>query len=102
MFLVRWGILDGPAHRSPWGLNTAELIEPTHNALTVVTAYIAKQKKNVVVIAVGGAVNTIFLRTRTSTHDVDFFNNLLTPADFALLVGGAKEACKAQGVPIVA
>ncbi|KAK4103756.1 hypothetical protein N658DRAFT_421532 [Parathielavia hyrcaniae] len=64
------------------------------SALKHVAAYIAKKKGNVTVIAVGGAVNTMYLQSRTATHDVDFFNNRLTAADFEQLVTGAKEAAK--------
>lgn len=70
-----------------------------NSALSVVAAYIAKKKQNIVIIAVGGAVNTIYLRSRASTHDVDFFNNNLTPADLALLMGGAQETCKTIKAP---
>ncbi|KAK4142558.1 uncharacterized protein C8A04DRAFT_29835 [Dichotomopilus funicola] len=65
-------------------------------SLKAVAAYITKKKGNVTVIAVGGAVNTIYLQSRTSTHDVDFFNNRLTPAAFKLIVEGAAAAAKAN------
>lgn len=46
------------------------------------------------IIAVGGAVNTIYLQSRVATHDVDFFNNNMTADDFGYLLNGAKEAAK--------
>ncbi|KAI1409319.1 hypothetical protein F5Y13DRAFT_92260 [Hypoxylon sp. FL1857] len=63
-------------------------------ALGNVASYINKKGGSVTVVAVGGAVNTIHLRSRNVTHDVDFYNNNLTSQDFAHLVNGAKEAAK--------
>lgn len=63
-------------------------------ALENVAASIAKKKGNVTVIAVGGAVNTIYLQSRDATHDVDFFNEYLTPADYENLVRSARDAAK--------
>ena len=69
------------------------LTRPTlEKALTNVGDYLAKKRKNVTVIAVGGAVNTIFLRSRTSTHDFDFYNSRLTGAEFGYLMSAAKDA----------
>ncbi|KAK4656278.1 hypothetical protein QC762_0058740 [Podospora pseudocomata] len=64
------------------------------NALNNVAAYINRRNGNVTVIAVGGAVNTIHLRSRNATHDVDFFNNQLTVNDYELLINGAKDAVR--------
>ncbi|KAG1741541.1 uncharacterized protein EDB91DRAFT_333994 [Suillus paluster] len=33
-----------------------------------------KEKKQITIVAVGGAINTMFLRSRASTGDVDFFS----------------------------
>jgi hypothetical protein len=63
-------------------------------ALDNVSVHIAKKKANVTVIAIGGAVNTIYLGTRNATHDVDFFNNRLTITDFEHLIQGAHNAVK--------
>lgn len=63
-------------------------------ALRTIAVYLAKKKRSVTVVAVGGAVNTIYLESRQTTHDVDFFNNRLTPTDVELLVKGAKEAIR--------
>ncbi|KAI3584856.1 hypothetical protein IWW34DRAFT_268271 [Fusarium oxysporum f. sp. albedinis] len=57
-------------------------------ALSNVAAAINKKHGNVTIIAVGGAVNTIYLQSREATHDVDFFNDNLTPEDFEHLVEG--------------
>lgn len=69
------------------------LDRPTlESALTNVGDYLTRKKKTITVIAVGGAVNTIFLKSRTSTHDVDFYNNRLTVAEFGYLMSAAKDA----------
>ncbi|KAH6628847.1 hypothetical protein F5144DRAFT_604968 [Chaetomium tenue] len=44
-------------------------------ALDSVSAYIAARNRHLSVIAVGGAVNTLHLRSRTTTHDVDVFGS---------------------------
>lgn len=41
--------------------------------LEVVAKYLASKKLNVSIVTVGGAVNTVLLKTRASTGDVDFF-----------------------------
>ncbi|RBR09029.1 uncharacterized protein FIESC28_10037 [Fusarium coffeatum] len=63
-------------------------------ALSNVAAAINKKKGHVTIIAVGGAVNTIYLRSRETTHDVDFFNNNLTAEDFERLKAGVRAASK--------
>ncbi|KND94162.1 hypothetical protein TOPH_01139 [Tolypocladium ophioglossoides CBS 100239] len=63
-------------------------------ALQNVAESINKRKGDITVIAVGGAVNTIYLQSRDATHDVDFFNDYLTPADFENLVHSAREVVK--------
>ncbi|KAI1061835.1 hypothetical protein LB506_009813 [Fusarium annulatum] len=63
-------------------------------ALSNVAATIRKQHGNVTIIAVGGAVNTIYLQSRETTHDVDFFNDNLTSEDFEHLVAGIRYASK--------
>ncbi|KAK3294922.1 uncharacterized protein B0H64DRAFT_198055 [Chaetomium fimeti] len=82
-----------PAGTPGSGAPIPNLTRPTlETALTNVGDYLAKKKKTVTVIAVGGAVNTIHLRSRQSTHDVDFYNSRLTVADYGHLIKGAKEA----------
>ena len=49
---------------------TAEIIQ---QGLNSVAATLNSKRVNVVIVAVGGAVNTLLLRTRESTTDVDFF-----------------------------
>lgn len=42
-------------------------------ALTDVAAFLDRQGVRTQLVTVGGAVNTVYLRSRASTHDVDFF-----------------------------
>lgn len=44
-------------------------------ALDRVSQYIAQRGRHLSVIAVGGAVNTLYLRSRATTHDVDVFGS---------------------------
>ncbi|KAL4936908.1 hypothetical protein BDV06DRAFT_83140 [Aspergillus oleicola] len=47
--------------------------------------YLHQRRAQLTVIAVGGAINTLYLRTRSSTHDVDIFGSMLdTPARMLL------------------
>jgi hypothetical protein len=55
------------------------------NALTIMAGYLHERNAQLTVVAVGGAVNTIFLRTRDSTHDVDIFGSNLSNQDRILL-----------------
>jgi hypothetical protein len=62
-------------------------------ALTWVAQYISQHsRKPITIIAVGGAVNTISLQSRQSTHDVDWFNNSLSPDQDKLLRQAANYA----------
>ncbi|KAG6020916.1 hypothetical protein E4U41_002678 [Claviceps citrina] len=63
-------------------------------ALQKVAAAIAKRRSSVTVVAVGGAVNTIYLRSRETTHDVDFFNVYLGSEDVENIILGARDATK--------
>jgi hypothetical protein len=49
-----------------------------NQGLTTVASALNAKRLNVSVIAVGGAVNTLYLRTRASTGDVDFFYHTKT------------------------
>lgn len=45
------------------------------SALDHVSSYIARSQRRISVMAVGGAVNTLYLRSRSTTHDVDIFGS---------------------------
>ena len=47
--------------------------EKIEEGLGVVAKYLASKKLNVSIVTVGGAVNTVLLKSRASTGDVDFF-----------------------------
>ena len=47
--------------------------ERIEEGLKVVAKYLASKKLDVAIVTVGGAVNTVLLKSRTSTGDVDFF-----------------------------
>ncbi|KAF9267942.1 hypothetical protein L218DRAFT_955112 [Marasmius fiardii PR-910] len=44
-----------------------------HEGLASVANTLNRRRRNVAIVAVGGAVNTLLLQTRTTTGDVDFF-----------------------------
>lgn len=64
------------------------------NALTNVARYISQNGGNVTIIAVGGVVNTLSLKSRPAPYDLEFFNEKLTPRELDLLINGAREAVK--------
>lgn len=63
-------------------------------AMQNVASSIVKTNQDLTVIAIGGDVNTVHLRSRQATHDLDFFNDNLTASDFEVLIKAAKEATK--------
>lgn len=55
-------------------------------ALAWVAEYISKNsREEITIVAVGGVINTITLRSRASTHDVDWFNVHLSGKQTTLL-----------------
>lgn len=65
-------------------------------ALGGVAAYVEQKGCHVTVIAIGGAVNTMYLRSRNTTHDVDFFNSRLTVKEYEHLINGAKRVAESN------
>ena len=47
-----------------------------------------------VVISVGGAVNTIYLQSLSTTHNVDFFSDCLAAKDYEVLLKATRKAIK--------
>ncbi|OAA54609.1 hypothetical protein SPI_08855 [Niveomyces insectorum RCEF 264] len=43
-------------------------------ALSYAAQYLHNHGENIVIVAVGGVVNTVLLKSRNATHDVDFFS----------------------------
>ena len=66
-------------------------------ALTTMADFIDRQGQNITIITVGGAVNTLLLRSRLTTHDVDFFGTNLNNDQRFLLdeaAGYAERQCQ--------
>lgn len=65
-------------------------------ALSNVATYISKTTKGneLTIVAVGGAVNCIALRSRPTTHDFDFFNNKFGAKEYELIMAAAAAAQK--------
>lgn len=51
--------------------------EVLEHALSMMAHYIQQRNTHITAIAIGGAVNTLLLRSRTATHDVDIFGTNL-------------------------
>ncbi|KAI1965232.1 hypothetical protein LOZ58_001078 [Ophidiomyces ophidiicola] len=58
-------------HRQ-FNINRTALLAAFQN----VASYLRDKNANVIVVAVGGAVNTIYLQNREVTQDVDFFSKM--------------------------
>ncbi|RMZ91543.1 hypothetical protein DV736_g1208, partial [Chaetothyriales sp. CBS 134916] len=69
-------------------------------ALHYVTQYLAQNRKNLTIVAVGGTVNTVLLHTRATTHDVDFYNTAFTNSELNLLREAATYAEERSSVPL--
>ena len=69
-------------------------------ALTAMASFIDMQRQNITIITVGGAVNTLLLQSRRSTHDVDFFGTNLTNDQRILLDKAAMYAEKKSHTPL--
>ncbi|KAI4127890.1 MAG: hypothetical protein LQ341_006742 [Variospora aurantia] len=69
-------------------------------ALTAMADYIDSHHQEITVITVGGAVNTILLQNRESTHDIDFFGTNLDNNQRVLLGEAAKYAERRSATPL--
>ncbi|KAH8689477.1 hypothetical protein BGW36DRAFT_401834 [Talaromyces proteolyticus] len=54
-------------------------------ALGYVGQYLHRRGENVTLVAVGGAVNTVVLQSRATTHDVDFFSHIFAQPHLDIL-----------------
>ncbi|MCJ1287515.1 hypothetical protein MMC26_006867 [Xylographa opegraphella] len=61
-------------------------------ALTDVSDYIHSHNKHITIVAIGGAVNVMMLKSRKFTHDIDFFIADSTNEDAEMLRDAAKQA----------
>ena len=69
-------------------------------ALTTMANYIHQRQQSLTIITVGGAVNTLLLQNRQSTHDVDFFGTNLDNDQRILLDKAAREAERRSAQPL--
>ena len=69
-------------------------------ALTIMANFIHRHGQTIAVIAVGGAVNTLLLQNRQSTHDVDFFGTNLNNNQRILLDEAARYAEQHSPTPL--
>jgi hypothetical protein len=65
-------------------------------ALDHMGRYLDQRGVSVTAMTVGGAVNTIYLRTRRSTHDVDFFLATPTAAEHNIIHEAARSAARSE------
>src|SRR5256885_3261316 len=54
-------------------------------ALGAAARYLSNRNRNITIVAVGGAVNTILLRSRDTTHDVDFIHADVQSSEMSLI-----------------
>ena len=89
------------AHGVPIPQSTYEIDRLTlRSALSDVAAFLHQRRAQLTLVAVGGAVNTLFLRTRSSTHDIDVFGSNLNNSDRMLLDEGMQYAIRKSGSPL--
>ncbi|KAK2594817.1 hypothetical protein QQS21_007445 [Conoideocrella luteorostrata] len=69
-------------------------------ALDNAAQFLHHHGENLVLVAVGGAVNTIFLKTRKTTHDVDFFCPLLSEPHLSNLRHAGRVAVERSPAPL--
>lgn len=69
-------------------------------ALAYAAEYLHRAEESVTLVAVGGAVNTVFLRSRSTTHDVDFFSLPLSGTRLQVLREAGRYAIERSSVPL--
>jgi hypothetical protein len=85
----------------PVRIDDYELDKATlQGALARMADYIDNQGQSITVITVGGAVNTILLQNRQSTHDVDFFGTNLNNDQRVILDEAARYAERKSPTPL--
>ena len=83
-------------HDDPDDVLTAEKIS---TGLAQVATLLQKSKRDISIVAVGGAVNTLLLQSRATTSDVDFFYRTKTKNDdVSAIVNAAGQAAKSLRV----
>jgi hypothetical protein len=77
-------------------LTTQTLLE----ALSYSAQYLDNHNYHAVIITVGGAVNTLLLNSRATTHDVDFFGGHLSPEELDLVRRAGQYAVDRSSAPL--
>lgn len=55
-------------------------------ALTFVAQYLAQREKQVSIVTTGGVINTVVIRSRQTTHDIDFLNPRIANGNEAIFL----------------
>lgn len=69
-------------------------------ALGYAAQYLHGKNQDTLIITVGGAVNTLFLRSRSTTHDIDFFGEQLSGRQLELVRAAGRYAVEMSSVPL--
>ena len=85
----------------PIRVDKYELDRPTlQAALTAMANFIASQHHSITIVIVGGAVNTLLIQNRRSTHDIDFFGTNIDSHQRILLDDAARCAERRSQIPL--
>ena len=69
-------------------------------ALTYVAQYLAQREKQVSIVTTGGVINTVVIRSRQTTHDVDFLNPRIANGNEAIFLEALQYAQNMSSVPL--
>ncbi|PGH15834.1 hypothetical protein AJ79_02215 [Helicocarpus griseus UAMH5409] len=85
-----------PRKYQQYNLNAQNL----RRALGYAAQYLHSKNQNVLIITVGGAVNTLLLQSRTTTHDVDFFSQELSGRQLETVREAGRYATERSSAPL--
>ena len=71
-----------------------------HRALQYTAEFLNQRRQNLTIVTVGGAINTIYLRSRQTTHDVDFFGSHLQQRQLEMIDEAMQYAERMSSVPL--
>ncbi|CAK3826863.1 Hypothetical predicted protein [Lecanosticta acicola] len=71
-----------------------------HRALQYTAQYLNERRQNLTLVTVGGAINTMYLRSRQTTHDVDFFGAHLNQRQLQMIDEAMQYAERMSSVPL--
>jgi len=69
-------------------------------ALSYVAGFVRSRNQHITLLTVGGVINTVYLKTRQTTHDVDFFGTNLDNEQRQLLDQAAQHAERLCSIPL--